>query len=134
MAERLEEDLRTLLASSSALVAACPTIAWDLRPQGDSLPAISLWVPSEVRNYAYSGEVDLIQTRVQCDIWAATKPDALRVERLLVPLVSGYRGTVGSTEFSSILLDGRRAIPDSLADGMVVFNIQRDLRVSHKGA
>jgi hypothetical protein len=134
MAERLEYDLLTRLVGDATLHAVCPTIAWDLRPQGSALPALSLSVVSEPLDYTFGGEVDLRQTRVQCDIWAATKPEALAVEGAFLPVVSGFTGTVGATEFQGIFVVSRFSQIAEAADSTVMQRISRDLMVNHKGA
>lgn len=123
----MQEDFRALL-----MTAHVGAVAWGRRPQGAALPATVLTTASEVTDYTYAGSVDLVTTRVQADIFAATLAEANAIDRAIVGLVSGYAGTVGSTEFLGIFLESRFDGTEEAADGAVVARISRDLMVKHK--
>lgn len=123
------EDFRALVLAANTGAA---TVAWGARPQASALPAILLTVASEVTDYTYGGGVALVTTRVQADIYAATYPAALAVDRILAPALSGYAGTVGDTEFAGIFLESRFDAAEEAAGGVLLHRVSRDLMVKHK--
>lgn len=133
MADTFEEDLLALLEADDDLNEACEVIAWEERPQASALPALILTVIDEVRSYTFGGTVSLVQSRVQCDMFAASKREVLDLDRIFLPVVSGYRGTVGGTVFDGIFVVSRFSSAEEVAGSSTPLRrISRDLMVHHK--
>lgn len=131
----LEEDFRSLITANAPLMALVRVVAWNERPQGSQLPAITLNLISQPHRYTYSGADTLIQSRVQADIWALSTKAVIDIDRLLVPVVDGFRGTIGNTEFSVIFIESRFDGTEDPATGSApIHRISRDLMVNHKEA
>jgi hypothetical protein len=123
------EDLRALILAANTGAA---TVAWGARPQGSALPAILLTVVSETTSYTYAGAVDLLSTRVQADIYAASFSAAVAVDRVLAPAMNGFAGEQGDTEFAGIFLESRFDTAEEPESGGLLHRISRDLMVKHK--
>lgn len=102
----MEIALRTLLTSSAAITAVCPSarISWGVIAQGKGLPAIALNVISNADDMTYKGPDGLWHGRVQVDVYAADYGGALALASTVITLLSGYRGG----NFLGIFLDSRR--------------------------
>lgn len=100
----MEADLRAMLLAADL---GAERIAWGERPQGGPLPAIVLTRISGSPIYAQDGVAGMTETRVQADVWTdALYSDALIVGKALEALLSGYRGTFGSTRFHGVFSQG----------------------------
>ncbi len=105
----MEEALVAVLLADAALAAIVgPRITWQVRPQGDALPAIVLQRVSGARDYAMEGPTGLVQSRVQMDCWSVTYASALAVARALRNLLSGLRTEAGGTELQGCFIDLER--------------------------
>lgn len=106
----LEEDLRTLLLTGGGSPAplAAVGVHWNDQPQAAPVPCIVLWKVTDLPDYAMEGVTGLENVRIQCDCKAADYAAAKQLERAVKGVVSGFRGTVGDTDFQGIFIDGSR--------------------------
>lgn len=105
----MEEALIGFMLANPALVLLVETrIDWQKRPQGDTLPSISMQRVSGVRDYAMQGATGLVQSRVQIDCWGETYASTLAVARAVRDLLSGIRRNLGSTELQGAFIDSER--------------------------
>lgn len=124
----MEVDLRTLILG----LVACP-VAWVERPQASGLPAVVLTVVSENVVYTYGDAANLTTSRVQADIYADDYRGVKTIDAAMAAGLSGYRGTVGATEFLGIFLESRFDGDEAPADGSApIHRISRDLMVKHR--
>ena len=124
----MEVDLRTLVLG----LVPC-TVSWVEGPQTSELPAVILTAVSQTTDYTYSDAVALVSSRVQADIFAPSYKSAREIDAALSAGVSGYRGTVGGTDFLGIFLESRFDGAEEPAAGTEpIFRISRDLMVKHK--
>lgn len=106
----MEEALRALLAGTAAITNLTGTrIYWGRRSQSTSaLPAIVLERVSGRRDYHMTDASGLVETRVQADCFGETYAQAKTAARALMDAVNAYSGTVSSTVFQRISIEGER--------------------------
>lgn len=81
----MEELLRARLLGNTALAALVATrIVWLQRPQGASLPGITLQVVSAPRTYTMAGPVGFLGYLVQVDVWGNSYASMKAVARAAV--------------------------------------------------
>jgi hypothetical protein len=125
----LEENLRSLLLTGAGVP---PRVYWLQRPQGGTLPDIILTRISGIPDLHMQGPSGLIASRVQADIWAESYASAKTASRALVALLSGYKGTVGTTRFQLITIDGERDLFDAGSnDAQRFYRVSIDLMIHH---
>lgn len=109
----MKADLLALIRTDAGVAAAAGArIWWAERPQGSALPAAVLHVIGGGDDYHLRGRLTLTETRVQADCWAERYAEADALAAALRARLSGYLGTVGSTQFRGIFLDAIRDLPD----------------------
>lgn len=83
--------------------------------QGSSLPAISYLRVSTLTVHAHSGNVGLLRTRLQFDVWAASAASASAVVAQLRDALEHYRGTVAGVRIDAALslMDLQRYSPET---------------------
>jgi hypothetical protein len=101
----MEEALRAWLLGTEV----GNRIDWGLRPQGDPLPAITLWTISDRDDVTHDGPSGLVETRVQVDCWARTAGAAKLLGRKVRSLLSGARADTGGIRFDVRLVSGRQS-------------------------
>lgn len=69
------------LLGSSYLASVGRKVHWVDRPQGESLPGLTLTVISPGTNYDHDGRVGLQYARIQLDCWGATYAEAKILSR-----------------------------------------------------
>lgn len=122
----MEEALRALLRGDSAVAAFVEArVDWGLRPQGQTVPAISLWRVAGGDGYTFDGPDGQTESVVQVDCWAADYSAAKRLARAVKALVSG-QSAQGLTLFVRAERDGYEDDPASL-----LFRTSLDLTVWH---
>lgn len=108
----MEADFRNLIVSASAITSLVPAndIRLNFIPQGAGARAIAIYRVSGVPGYVMTGPDGLEESRLQVDIrcadpqnapgsgYSAAFAIAIQVKQLL----SGFKGTVGSTYFQMI--------------------------------
>lgn len=113
MEEALLERLRAD-ASIAAIVGA--RVNWIERPQGSTLPAVTLQVISPGREYTYAGASGTASPRVQADCWGRTYQEAKLLSRALIACVE-QRETVRGIRFAPAFIDAARDMPTEELDG-----------------
>lgn len=81
----MEELLRARLLANSALVAlVAQRVVWLERPQGATLPSITLQIVSAPRDYTLSGPQGFLRYLVQIDVWASSYKSMKQAARATV--------------------------------------------------
>lgn len=105
----MEEALIDFMLENPALVAlVSDRIDWQTRPQGASLPAITLQRVSGARDYAMEGPTGLVRSRMQVDCWGSTYASALGAARAVRDLLSGVRTAIGDIQLQGAFIDSER--------------------------
>jgi hypothetical protein len=78
------------------------------RPQASTLPAVTVTRISGAPIMDDGGEAGLLDARIQIDCWGETYSSAKLLARAVLTSLSGFRGTVGATEFENVELDTER--------------------------
>jgi hypothetical protein len=86
------------------------------RPQGSAYPAIVVTRISGSPGYADDGEIGLQHARVQVDSMAMTYTAAKDLAQLVRTRLSAFDGVNAGIDFSYIMLDEERDLPESGAD------------------
>ncbi len=81
-----EAGLRARLKNSDAVTAFAPTIDWEVRPQGQPLPALVLLIVSDLRDQHFKG-FTLRETRTQIDVMANTADAKVRLRNAVLATV-----------------------------------------------
>ena len=127
----MEEALIARLLAADALAALVSRrINWSVRPQGSALPALVLTLVNGRRLYAFDGPVNLVESRVQADAYAADYLTAKTIVRAVVADLGGQRFTLGGVEFQGVFVDAERDFFEG-EDPDCLFRIMLDLRVWH---
>lgn len=131
----MEEALVSYLLAQAGLTAVTGTrINWDERPQLEALPSITLTVASRPIDYHHGGRSDLQRVRVQADIWAGTKAQALAISRALTTAVEAMNTTPGGGVLERGFIDNSfDTAPEDLGGGGKVFRRIVDFFVWHTG-
>lgn len=107
----MQADLRTLLVGDAALTGLVSTrIYWNSIPQSAASPCVVMFLIDGGEGYSMSGRDGLDRSLVQIDV-RAVDPNVAQmwaVRDAIRNVLSGYRGTVGSTDFEVILQQGER--------------------------
>jgi hypothetical protein len=106
----LETDLWTLLMSAPAVAALAETRLYPLMiPQDQDLPALAYQLISAPGIYSHeTGDIGLIRARMQITGQAATYDTLYSLLAAVRAAVTGYKGTVGDTDFHAIFVDNQR--------------------------
>ncbi len=71
---------------------------------------------------------DLVESRVQIDIWGQSYSDAKLAMRSVMAVVNGYKSGI----FQGIFIDGETDMPDETNDANVrLFRVRVDLQIWH---
>jgi hypothetical protein len=124
-----------LLAATPLTALVGQRIVWLKRPQGSTLPAITLQTASAPRDYTMQGRVGLVGYLVQFDIWGATYKQTQQVLAVLVPVLDALRGA----PFQGAFIENERETyePQDAPDGSGstdFFRTSLDVRVFHQPA
>ncbi|AHE55909.1 tail completion protein gp17 [Sphingomonas sanxanigenens] len=126
----MEESLRNRLlayADLSALVAR--RIWWIDRPQGSSLPALTLQLISPNRTYTLDGPSGFYGPRVQFDSWGASYADAKLVSRIVTAAVE-LPATADGIRFDAGFIDSERDMPiTDIPGGGKAYRVSQDFFV-----
>jgi hypothetical protein len=103
----MEEALLALLTAHEPLADLVgDRIAWDVKPQGDADPSVTLHLISDPPDYHMQGPSGYVQSRVQIDVRAPHRTQAKAAADAIEALLSGYSGTVGGVRFQGVFKDG----------------------------
>lgn len=97
----LSDAIRTLLASNPAIVAMVhASIYPPPLPEASlfTLPAISYFVVSELRDHSLTKATALARPRIQIDVWANTKTDMHILTREVRRTLDFFHGTVSGVD------------------------------------
>lgn len=100
----MEEQLRALLQTDTAIGTITPHINWGAHPQAQPLPALVLNVISDTEGYTLDGPDGLSAIRVQADCYATTYGAAKALSRAVRSKLSGHSGG----QFQGVFLAGSR--------------------------
>jgi hypothetical protein len=105
------ELVRGLLADATLSSLVGESIEWDVRAQGEDLPAITLYLISDARPRHMKGEIGFRESRVQADCYAADGVMVRSVREVLIRAMEALSHTVrGSSpdqvRFNRIAVDG----------------------------
>lgn len=131
----MEGDLRTLILASSTITDLIgQRLTWGLLPQSSTMPCISAIKVSGSVEYHMQGASEPNADLVQIDIRDVntTMARAMSIRDALLALLSGYRGTVGSTEFQGIFMRQERQSFAQAEGGGMGFLIQLDFDISSR--
>lgn len=127
------QSLTSLMLSSSTLVALVEDrVVWKQMATTPLFPRVVLHVISSNVDYNMSGPSGLVNTRIQVDCLGSTYASAQTVAAAVLALLSGYRGTYGTTKFDGIFHDNSR---DTLEDDDIpesIFGVSLDFTIWHK--
>ncbi len=128
----MEEDLRAhLLADAGTAAVAGIRVDWDLRPQGDGLPAVVLQLITAPGDYTYAGSSGLVGASVQIDCWGRDKAASTLLARAVMPAMERISGlTVGATKFQGAFLTDRASAAEKDEVGPL-HRTRLDYRVWH---
>ena len=127
-------DLLNLMLADLGLAALCgDRMYWFERPQGGDVPAIVLHLISNPVFYTYKGESSRKFCRVQCNLYAASDLEFVALSDAFKPVVSGFKGTVGTTGFKGVFIEGwRESFDPGKSDAEKLFRVSIDLRVNYQ--
>ena len=109
----MEEALRQLLMSSSAVTSLCgQRIDFGGSPQGAVNPRVVLWTISDRADMTLDGPSSLSRARVQIDCYGATFLQAKTLSRAIRAVLDGYAGG----GFQGVFLDGVRDMREGGSD------------------
>ncbi len=124
-----------LLAASPLAAQVFERIYWGERPQGSSLPAVTLMLVGDARNQHLKGFDSIQPARVQVDVWGATYAAARGVISLVLDaIVPGAR--VNGHVFARAVIDiPPRDLIERVSTGANsetrLFRVSMDLIVNH---
>ena len=120
----MEESLRALLTGHAPLVALVEQrIYWNTIAQSAGNPAVVLYFISGGPGYHMQGSDGLVSARIQIDVRASTLSAAWAAARLIKSHLSGFRGTVTTTDFRGIFLLSERQYFDKASNGSEAFHV-----------
>jgi len=129
----MQEDLTALLLADAGLaLLVAGRIHWDRQPVTVAgRPYINLTLVSDVPLYHFGGVTLLRRPRVQLDIWAESASSRRSVAAACEAVLSGYRGTIGQTDFRGIFLAAaRESTGDTAAGERALFRHSADFIVN----
>lgn len=126
--------------SLTTLILADPTVSgligdrlfWKLMEPSAQMPRLILHTISSVTDYRMSGPTGLINTRIQADCFGGTYAQAESLASALMTLLSGYRGTVGTTLFEGVFHESTRDIFEDDDSPSDIFGVSLDFTIWHK--
>jgi len=113
----MEGELIDLLLTHAPIAAIVGTRVYPARrAQGSAFPAIVVTRVSGQPLYADDGEVGLQDARVQIDSVAMTYTEAKNLAQAVRARLTAFSGVHGDVNFSYIMLDEERDLPESGAN------------------
>lgn len=130
----MEHDLRALVLSSSAVSTLIGTrYSVAALPQGGGAPSIFAIKVSGTVDYHMRGESGIDTDLVQLDLRSTTSmAEAMSLRDAVMAVLSGYSGTVGSTEFYGVFLRQERQSIAQAEGGGMGYLIQLDFDISSR--
>jgi hypothetical protein len=136
MEEALVARLRAATAVSArvATYGGRPVIDWVSRPDGSSLPALTLQGIDAARIYSHGGGLGLENKRVQFDCWAATYGAARLLARAVIAELETIETISGVAFDAGFLVADRDMMAEDLGGGVRVYRISLDFSLWYKPA
>lgn len=98
----MQTQLRSRLLADSTISTNCLTrVDWNVRPQGKPLPAITLFLPNDVRDQHMGGLQTTRGPEVQVDVWAETASMAATLREAVITLLATGAVQDGVTFFAA---------------------------------
>jgi hypothetical protein len=130
----MEAALRSYLLASSGLSALIgDRMTWGFTSQGGPLPRVTLQRISGGPEYADEGEVNLSETRVQIDCYAATSEAVRAVYAAIRARISGAQFTQSGVTCNGVYIDSVRDESDAYEGGRQEHRVSLDIMVWHTG-
>jgi hypothetical protein len=108
----MEEALRAKLRTTAAVTLIVgQKVDWGGRPEGDTLPALSLRLVDDDTDMKMSGPTGWVSARVEANGWARTYKVARDIGRAVSGTLVGFRGNLSGIPFRILPL-GSRNLPD----------------------
>lgn len=131
----MEDALSQLLLGDPAIGLLVDTrVHWDAIPQGTKGVAIVMFLISSPPDYTMSGPSGLVQSRVQIDCRAATKPEAKAAANAVMAKLSGYRGRLANTIFGGVFKLSERSRHEKPSGSEEFYTASADYQLSHGSA
>ena len=130
----MEEELAQRLIAAEALVAigVGEDVNWVERPEGSTLPAITMLDVSGPKDYTHDGPTNLQYRRIRFNVWGKSYGQAKKVARLLSSeLETTHEGD--NVVFEEAFQISSTDIPaERLEGGTKTFRIAMDFMVPHR--
>ena len=107
----LEESIVDILTGDATLASLVGDRIEPAPRRRGTLPAIAYLRVSTMRLHAHSGDVGLMRTWMQFDVWGETATSVLDVVQSLHGALEHYRGTVAGVRIDAALSLNDRSIP-----------------------
>lgn len=127
----MEEALIARLLAFAGLSALVDDRVWPIeRPEGTSLPALTLQVVSPQRTYTHDGASGFYGPRVQFDSWGETYAAAKLVARQVTAALEVTDVEIAGVRFDAAFLDAERDMGlDDIPGGDKAFRVSQDFFV-----
>ena len=104
-------------------------ITWNVRPQGETVPAVLLTRVAGTRHYTMTERSGLTETLIQVDVWAASLAEALAVKTVLL----GLFDSLTAAPFQRCFVEAERDSfePGDGPDELHLHRASLDVRVWH---
>lgn len=98
----MQTQLRTRLLNDATISGLVGTrVDWNVRPQGKPLPAITLYLPNDIRDQHMGGLQTTRGPEVQVDVWAETASEAATLREAVITLLATGAVQDGITFFGA---------------------------------
>lgn len=114
----MEEAFLKLIRDDAGVQAQLSSrVHWLRRPQSESIyPTCILQRISGDRKYHMQAPDGISSSRVQIDVWGKSYSAAKLAARAIIAVLTGYKGTVLTTKFQGIFIEGERDLIDEEND------------------
>jgi len=122
-----EAIVAKLLATSALTVLVGQRIHWDQRPQGSSLPAITIFVVDGAPLYTDEGSAGLRRMLIQIDCWAKNdggvsgSTKAKLVAREVIAALSSVSMTQSGIEFQGVFYENTIDTDEQMQGGEIIY-------------
>lgn len=129
----MHQSLTGLLLADAPLASLVEgRIFWKKMEPTAALPRVVLHTISREPDYNMNQASGLVSTRIQVDCLGETYASAQAVANAIVTLLSGYKGTTGTTKFDGIFMDSMRDALEEDDTPSDLFGVSLDFTLWHK--
>jgi hypothetical protein len=123
----LEGDLRTYLLTKTGVTNLVTTTGVYVGriPRAARYPVIGISRVSGGHEHVLSGAAGYATPRIQLDVWSTSMVTTLAVAEAVRQVMQGFKGTMGSTTVSSVVLENEIDLTEEPDDGS-------DLGIEHR--